>query len=142
MSGRVLIVDDHLLMRRTLRSLLLGYSIRVCGDAANGREAIERVRALQPDLVLLDVNLPVMNGVEAAVEIHKIAPSTKILFLTIIDNPNGPATAKAFGFHGWIPKSAAETMLVPTIQNLLQTEGRSASVASAGLGSVRKPKSP
>ena len=123
MSATVLIVDDQLLMMQTLRSLLLGHSIDVCGDAANGREAIERVRALQPDVVLLDINLPVMNGFQAAVEIQKIAPSTKILFLTVIDNPTGPATAKAFGFHGWIPKSAAETTLIPTIQRLLQTNG-------------------
>lgn len=124
MLGRVLIVDDHLLMRRTIRSLLSCHSIPVCGDATNGKEAIERVKGLYPDVVLLDVNLPVMNGIEAALEIRKIASSIKILFLTVIDNPNGPAAARAFGFDGWIPKSAAKTVLIPELKRLLQSDDR------------------
>jgi DNA-binding NarL/FixJ family response regulator len=124
MSGRVLIVDDHLLMRRTIRSLLSWNSIPICGDATNGKEAVEKVERLRPDVVLLDVNLPVMNGIEAALEIRRIAPSTKILFFTIMDNPAGPAAARALGADGWIPKAAGETVLIPELKRLLQSGDR------------------
>ena len=83
MSTRILIVDDYPTARKTVRSLLVWHHMDVCGEAENGKQAIEKVKQLQPDLVLLDINMPVMNGVQAAYEIRQIAPSTKILFFTI-----------------------------------------------------------
>jgi len=67
--------------------------MEVCGEAENGKQAIEKVKQLKPDLVLLDINMPVMNGVQAAYEIRRIAPSTKIIFFTIHDSPETGSAA-------------------------------------------------
>lgn len=120
MSGCVLIVDDHVMMVRAIRSLLCWHSIPVCGDARNGQEAIERVKEMHPAVVILDVKMPVMDGIAAAQEIRRIAADTKILFFTVIDNP-GPTTVQALGSDAWIPKSAAETM-IPELKRLLRIE--------------------
>src|SRR5205807_10409659 len=117
LSARILIVDDHLAARTTIRSLLDWHSFQVCGDAKSGKEAIEKVIELKPDIVLLDINMPVMNGIAAATEIRRIAPSTKIVFLTIHDGPVFKAGMKLWG-HGFVPKSAAGTDLIPTLQRV------------------------
>lgn len=94
--------------------------MEICGEAENGREAIERVRELRPDLVLLDLMMPVMDGMAAAHEIRRIAPATKILFFTIEDSPEAVAAARRIGADGLIPKSAAGTELIPAINRLLK----------------------
>src|SRR6202049_126261 len=71
MATRILIVDDYLMARKTVRSLLVWHSLEVCGEAENGKQAIEKVKRLKPDLVLLDINMPEMNGVQAAYEIRR-----------------------------------------------------------------------
>jgi DNA-binding NarL/FixJ family response regulator len=96
--------------------------VEICGEAENGREAIERVRELHPDLVLLDIVMPVMSGIEAAHEIHRISPSTKIVFFTIEDTPEAAAVARLIGVDGLVPKSAAGTELIPMLKCLLQNE--------------------
>jgi two-component system, NarL family, nitrate/nitrite response regulator NarL len=96
--------------------------LEICGEAANGKEAVERVRELQPDLVLLDIVMPVMNGLDAAHEIHRIAPSTKIVFLTIEDTPQAAALARLAGADGLVSKAAAGRELIPTLRRLLQRE--------------------
>jgi DNA-binding NarL/FixJ family response regulator len=120
MAARILLVDDFQGIRRGVRSLLLREPVEICGEAENGREAIERVRELHPDLVLLDLMMPVMDGMAAAHEIHRIAPATKILFFTIEDSPEAAAAARRAGADGLIPKSAAGTELIPTINRLLK----------------------
>jgi CheY-like chemotaxis protein len=85
--ARILIVDDHHAARTTLRELLDWHSFQVCGDAQNGKEAAEKVIELKPEIVLMDINMPVMNGINAAQEIRRIAPGTKIVFLTVHDTP-------------------------------------------------------
>src|SRR5580765_2173696 len=120
MAARILLVDDFQGIRRGVRSLLLREPVEICGEAENGREAIERVRELHPDLVLLDLMMPVMDGMAAAHEIHRIAPATKILFFTIEDSPEAVAAARRIGADGLIPKSAAGTELIPAINRLLK----------------------
>lgn len=120
MRARILLVDDVQRIRGGVRSLLVRESIEVCGEAANGREAIEKVRELRPDVVILDVFMPVMNGFEAAREIHRIAPSTKILFFSIEDIPQAAAIARSLGADGFVPKATAGTELIPTIKGLLE----------------------
>ena len=122
MPARILLVDDFQRIRSGVRSLLTSESLEICGEAENGREAIERVRELQPDLVLLDILMPVMNGIEAAHEIHRIAPTTKIVFFTIEETPEAAAVARLTGADGLVPKSAAGSELIPTLKRLLQTE--------------------
>ncbi len=93
--------------------------MEVCGEAENGKQAIEKVKELNPDLVLLDINMPVMNGVQAAYEIRQIAPSTKIAFFTIHDSPETMGAARLL-VDGFVPKSAAGTMLIPEVKRLLE----------------------
>jgi CheY-like chemotaxis protein len=119
LPSKVLIVDDNGLTRKSVRELLSDHFIQVCGEAENGKEAIEKFKQLQPDIVLLDVNMPVMNGVQAACEIRGIAPSTKILLLTIYGGPEHQAAAALLGVDGFIDKSAAGTQLIPALRRLM-----------------------
>ena len=83
MSQSVLIVDDNTLVRRMLRSWLEQHSEwDVCGEAENGKLAVERVQELQPNIVILDLQMPVMNGLEAAREIKRLAPNTALIIFT------------------------------------------------------------
>src|SRR5579863_3484540 len=97
MAARILLVDDFQRIRSGVRSLLTSEPMEICGEAENGREAIERVRELHPDLVLLDIVMPVMNGIDAAREIRCIAPSTKILFFSVEDSPEAVSIARSTG---------------------------------------------
>jgi two-component system chemotaxis response regulator CheY len=82
-SHSVLIVDDNTLVRRMLRSWLEQHSEwEVCGEAENGKLAVERVQELQPNIVILDLQMPVMNGLEAAREIKRLAPNTALIIFT------------------------------------------------------------
>ncbi len=99
---RILIVDDQLLMRDGLASLLnIQPGIEVVGTADNGKEAITAVANLLPDVVLMDVRMPVMDGIEATVEIHRQFPAVKVLMLTTFDDEvyvTGALRAGAFGY--------------------------------------------
>jgi len=113
MPAKILIVDDHLAARITIRELLDWHSFQVCGDAKDGKEAIEKVIELKPDIVLMDINMPGMNGVGAAQEIRRISPTTKVVFLTIHATP-----AMLQRTHLCISKSAAGTELIPVLNRL------------------------
>lgn len=117
MPARILIADDNSIARTTIRALLDWHSFQVCGEAKNGKEAIERVMELKPDIVLLDINMPELNGVKAAYEIRRVSPSTKIVFLTIHNTPATKQITKMWS-HGFVAKSAAGTELIPTLDRL------------------------
>ena len=118
-TPRILIVDDHLAIRRSLRAILDLSSFQVCGEARSGKEAIEKVVELKPDIVLLDINMPVMNGVKAAHEIRRISPKTRIVFLTIHDAPAFRDATRLWS-HAFVFKSAAATELIPTLNRLAE----------------------
>jgi DNA-binding NarL/FixJ family response regulator len=118
--ARILIVDDNLSARTTVRSLLDWHGFQVCGEAKDGKEAIERVIELKPDIVVLDINLPIMNGIQAASEIRRIFPQAKILFLTIHEEPELMARLHPFA-HGFISRSAAGTDLIPALTRIAKT---------------------
>ncbi len=121
LPSRILIVDDHSAARTTIRSLLDWHSFQVCGEAKDGRDAIEKVKKLKPDLVLLDINMPRMDGVKAAYEILRIAPATMIVFLTVHDAPSVMQITERWS-HGYISKSAAGTELIPMLKRLIPSE--------------------
>lgn len=116
--ARILIVDDNLSVRTTIRSLLDWHSFQVCGEAKDGREAVEMVRELKPEVVLLDINMPEVDGVKAAYEIRRISPETKIVFLTIHNTPEAAQITRMWS-HGFVPKSAAGTELIPLLNRLI-----------------------
>lgn len=97
----------------------MGMTVAVCGEAENGKQAIEKVRSLNPDIVLLDMGMPEMDGVQAAYEIRRIAPSAKIIFFTVNDSPEAFTAAKLLGVEALVPKSSPARVLVSTIQELV-----------------------
>jgi DNA-binding NarL/FixJ family response regulator len=107
--------------RSTIRSLLTWHSFPVCGEAEDGKEAIQKVKELKPDVVLLDIEMPVMNGIQAAHEIRRISPSTKILFFTI-HKDEAISGARVMRAEGFVTKSAAGTDLIPALKRLVQAE--------------------
>ena len=117
----VLIVDDHGVTRSTIRSLLTWHSLPVCGEAENGKQAIEKVKELSPEVVLLDIEMPVMNGIQAAYEIRRISPSTKILFFTI-HKEDAASGIRLLGAEGFVTKSSLRTDLIPILKRLVQAE--------------------
>jgi DNA-binding NarL/FixJ family response regulator len=121
MTNRILIVDDSSMMRRQIRTILQhDPEIEVCAEAENGAEALQRIREHKPDLVVLDVLMPVMNGLQATREIKKLAPSVPVLLFTLCESPQLEFESKRAGADGVVPKSAAGTQLVPAIHSLLK----------------------
>ena len=115
-----MVVDDHELMRRGVKSLITDNGLgEVCGEAENGEDAVAKVLALKPDLVILDVSMPVMNGLEAARHIRRLAPSVKILILTMHDSTQIAVAAQEAGANALLVKSDAATKLVGTVKSLL-----------------------
>ena len=98
----------------------MGMSVAVvCGEAENGKQAVEKVRSLEPDIVLLDIGMPEMNGVQAAYEIRRIAPEAKIIFFTVDDSPEASTAAKLLGVSALVSKSSPARTLVSAIQNVV-----------------------
>jgi DNA-binding NarL/FixJ family response regulator len=117
------VVDDHHVARTTVRALLDAHSMAICGEAEDGQKALEQVKALKPDLVLLDINMPVMNGIQTAFEIRRLAPATKILFFTVQEfTPEAEAAVRLLGAQGFVNKSEAGTQLIPAVKRLLRSE--------------------
>lgn len=117
LPARILIVDDNSLARTTIHGLLDWHSFQVCGEAQDGKDAIGKVIELKPDIVLLDINMPGMNGINAAYEIRRISPSTKIVFLTVHDTPGARHNTKMWS-HGFVAKASAGTELIPILNRL------------------------
>ncbi len=114
---RVLIVDDHTIVRDGISSLLaLAGDIEVVGEAANGREGLEKVSKLLPDVVLMDISMPIMGGLEAIPRIRKEFPETKILVLTQYDDKEHVFPAIQAGANGFISKTAASSELTSGVR--------------------------
>ena len=116
---RVLIVDDHEAVRVGVRAILGNRpGIQVCGEAVNGREAIEKTQALRPDIVILDITMPVVDGFTAAREIAKVAPGTAILLLSMHESPNLINVAKSSGASGYVAKSEGSDVILRALDAL------------------------
>ena len=116
----VLIVEDHTLIREGLRSLLSSHpDLEVIGEAGDGREAIRQAEKLSPALILMDLSMPRMGGVEAIREIKKSQTKIKILALTVNDSEEHVLAALKAGADGYILKDSTRAELVQAIQNVL-----------------------
>ena len=113
---RVLIADDHRLFAEALEAVLsTEKAIEVVGRAANGEEAVELARQLQPDLVALDISMPVMDGFEAAVQLERLERPPAVLMLTGSNAPEDVDRAPRVGAKGYITKDAIAASLVDAI---------------------------
>jgi len=120
---KVLIVDDHTVVRDGIRALLaLQKDILVVGEAVNGKEAVEKALQLSPDVVLMDIVMPVMNGLEATKNICKECPQTKVLILTQYADEENIVRSEQLGAYGFIPKSAASSQLLDGIRGVSRGE--------------------
>ena len=118
---RILIVDDHDLLRQGIRSLLLSRAdFDVCGEAMDGQEAIEKSRQLKPDLVVMDISMPRLNGLDATREIRKILPQTAILILSQHKSAEMIREAQRAGAQGYVVKSSIAANLMRGIDQVLQ----------------------
>jgi DNA-binding NarL/FixJ family response regulator len=116
---RILVVDDHPAFRRMLRSFVEQNSgWEVCGEASDGWEAVKRTTELQPDIILMDLDMPRLNGLEATRRIHRILPSIRILILTLHDNTILPRIAQESGAQGYVLKSESFDVLNRAIETM------------------------
>jgi NarL family two-component system response regulator LiaR len=113
---RVLIVDDHDLFRTGLRNLLEDEGVQIVGEASAGQEALNIVRELAPDVVVMDLNMPGMGGVEATRHISTIAPLTRVVMLTISDQDNDVIDAILAGACGYLLKDSSIQELIAGIR--------------------------
>jgi DNA-binding NarL/FixJ family response regulator len=115
-SVRVLIADDHRLFAEALEAILSSETeLTVVGRAADGQEALELTRTLEPDVVLLDISMPVMDGFQAAAEIAKLPRKPAVLMLTGSNAPQDVDQARRLGASGYITKDAISGRLVEAI---------------------------
>jgi CheY-like chemotaxis protein len=110
---RVLVVDDHALVRRGIATLLVGEpDLEVVGEAADGKMAIELTRNLAPDVILMDISMAVMNGIEATRAIHAEFPAARVIGLSVLDAAGQSDAMRAAGAMAYLNKSdSAETLL-------------------------------
>jgi DNA-binding NarL/FixJ family response regulator len=116
---RILVADDHHVVRTGLRSLLESRNgWQVCAEAANGREAVEKSGELKPDVAVLDIGMPLLNGVEATRQIRKLSPKTEILILTMHDSELLVQEVLEAGARGYILKDDADRNLIAAVDAL------------------------
>jgi DNA-binding NarL/FixJ family response regulator len=114
---RVLIADDHPNIRRAVRYLLQSQPhIEVCGEAADGAQAIQKAKQLTPDVIVLNINMPVLNGFDAAREIKTTLPKSAIVFLSQNADKYFVEEAKKIGVQAYVPKSKAGGALVEAVE--------------------------
>jgi len=118
-SFTILLVDDHAVVRSGLKLLLEAEEgIEVVGEAANAQEALLRTKLLQPDILLLDVTMPGKNGIEVAREVAGVSPETRIVMLSMQDEPSYVREAFGAGASGYVLKEAADTELVRAVREV------------------------
>src|SRR5579864_8033279 len=123
--AKILIADDEKLVRTTLRSLLTEKANCKVYEAADGQAAVYETRRVKPDVAILDIVMPVMSGIEAAYEIRRLAPRTKIILMSSHYTQDEAALlARLFGDGKFVAKSEAGTDLVAAINRVLPTESQ------------------
>ena len=121
MTVRILLVDDHPIVRQGLKTLLEAHAgWEVIGEAADGIEAVDKASTLRPDVMVLDVTMPRMNGLEACRMIREKAPGLEILFVTQHDSPQMMREALEAGARGYVVKSNAARDLLEAVEAVSQ----------------------
>src|ERR1700719_2481982 len=121
MGLRILVVDDHAVVRRGVRSLLESHEgWEVCGEATTGRDAVAKSLRLRPDVVVMDLSLPELNGLDATRQILKDSPRTEILVLTMHHSEELARDVLQAGARGYVLKSDADENLITAVDSLRQ----------------------
>ena len=147
MSLHILLADDHLIVRQGLKVLLEREGFNVVGEASDGREAVRLAQELCPDIALLDLTMPLLNGIDAGRAMLQASPKTKIVLLTMHTEDHYVLEALRAGIKGYILKTKAAEELVEAIQEvsrgkLYLTPGVSEAVVQAYLAKTEMPPEP
>jgi DNA-binding NarL/FixJ family response regulator len=121
--ARILVADDHAAVRKGVCAILgTRLDIEVCGEATNGQEAIAQAHALKPDLIILDITMPVLNGLDAARVIRITLPDLPILLFTMHEGKHTIDDAKKIGIEGFVCKSEASATLLAAVDAVLRNQ--------------------
>ena len=121
MGSKILIVDDHEVVRQGIRTILRSRpQWEVCGEAVNGREGIEKAKALDPDVIIMDITMPEMSGIEATREITRLKLRPAVLVFTMHESKNLASAVQDAGARGFVLKSHAARDLLDALDALLK----------------------
>ena len=120
---RIVVADDQeVVRRRVVATLMSRGDVDVCAEASNGKEAVEKTRELNPDLVILDITMPELNGLDAARQIRSFAPNLPILILSVHKSKQVVEEAKKIGVRGYVTKGDAIQKLLLAVDSVLQNQ--------------------
>jgi DNA-binding NarL/FixJ family response regulator len=144
---RLFLAEDHLVVRQGLRALLEREGFSIVGDASDGRTAVEMCQALQPDIAILDLAMPQLNGIDAARAIRQLSPGTRIILLTMYAEESCVLESLRAGVRGYVLKSSAASHLVDAIQAVASNDiylipGLSRALVNAFLSNAGPPRDP
>jgi DNA-binding NarL/FixJ family response regulator len=143
----VMLADDHPMFRQGLKALLEREGFDVVGEAANGHDAVRMARQLNPGIAVLDIGMPLLNGIDAARDIHKQASDTEVVLLTMYEEEAYVLEALRAGIRGYVLKAQAAADLVGAIREVLRgavylSPGISKAVVDAYVGKSELPRDP
>jgi DNA-binding NarL/FixJ family response regulator len=147
MMQTVILADDHPMFRQGLKALLEREGFDVVGEAANGHDAVRMARQLNPGIAVLDIGMPLLNGIDAARDIHKQASDTEVVLLTMYEEEAYVLEALRAGIRGYVLKAQAAADLVGAIREVLRgavylSPGISKAVVDAYVGKTELPRDP
>ncbi len=116
---KILLVDDQIMVRRGLRmSLALEPDLRIVGEAGNGREALDLIRVTNPDVIVMDIEMPELDGISALKTLRKTLPDCPVIMLSLHDDAQNRALALSSGANAFVSKQAGANLLVETIRKI------------------------
>jgi two-component system response regulator NreC len=147
MPTRIVLADDHVLVRQSLKSLLEREGFQVVGEASDGQEALRHVASLQPDITVMDITMPILNGLNAAREMSRSSPKTKTILLTQHDEGQYVSEALDAGVKGYVLKNQVASDLLQAIRQVSRGQvylspGVSRAVMEAYHSKSEKSKNP
>jgi DNA-binding NarL/FixJ family response regulator len=147
MSIRLLLADDHAVVRHGLRALLEKEGYVVTAEAVDGQDAVRQAAQTHPDVAILDISMPILNGLDAARELRKCAPNVKVILLTRHDEPQYVTEALRAGVKGYVLKNQAATDLLHALQQVCSggiylSPGLTRAVVEAYLSKAQLPADP
>jgi two-component system response regulator NreC len=147
MPTRIVLADDHVLVRQSLKSLLEREGFQVVGEASDGQEALRQVESLQPDIAVMDITMPILNGLNAAREMSRSSPKTKTILLTQHDEGQYVSEALDGGVKGYVLKNQVASDLLQAIRQVSRGQvylspGVSRAVMEAYHSKSEKSKNP